>query len=56
MLGESYGKWMDGVHVVFGQVVGDESLDVLRRIEHDFGTLNGEPSAKLTIFSCGIES
>lgn len=42
--------WLDGVHVVFGQVV--EGLDVVRKMEK-VGSKSGETSSKVTISDCG---
>lgn len=46
--------WMDGVFVVIGKVIeGENGTDVLRKIESEYGTADGEPSAKLFIHACG---
>lgn len=42
--------WLDGKHVVFGEVV--EGLDVVRKIE-TFGTRSGATTAKIVIVDCG---
>ncbi|XP_051250314.1 peptidyl-prolyl cis-trans isomerase A [Dicentrarchus labrax] len=42
--------WLDGKHVVFGQVV--EGLDVVRKMEAA-GSQNGKTSAKIAIADCG---
>lgn len=42
--------WLDGVHVVFGQVV--EGLDIVKKMEH-VGTKSGHPTQKVTIADCG---
>lgn len=42
--------WLDGVHVVFGQVV--EGLDILRKMEN-VGSKSGACSQKVTIVDCG---
>jgi cyclophilin family peptidyl-prolyl cis-trans isomerase len=44
-------SFLDGLHVVFGQVV--EGLDVLRSIEDEVGTLNRIPSKPVVIADCG---
>lgn len=43
-------EWLDGKHVVFGQVV--EGLDVVRKMEA-VGSNSGNPSKKVTIKNCG---
>ncbi|XP_071377498.1 peptidyl-prolyl cis-trans isomerase-like [Centroberyx affinis] len=42
--------WLDGKHVVFGQVV--DGMDVMEKVE-TFGSESGETSAKITIADCG---
>ncbi|XP_004072879.3 peptidyl-prolyl cis-trans isomerase [Oryzias latipes] len=42
--------WLDGKHVVFGQVV--EGMDVVRKME-SLGSQSGKTSAKITIANCG---
>ncbi|KAM0680312.1 Peptidyl-prolyl cis-trans isomerase-like 1 [Glugoides intestinalis] len=42
--------WLDGHHVVFGNVVS--GMDVVSKIE-SYGSQNGTPKAKITIFECG---
>lgn len=42
--------WLDGVHVVFGQVI--EGLDIVQKMEN-VGTKNGNPTQKVTIVDCG---
>ncbi|KAJ0229972.1 Peptidyl-prolyl cis-trans isomerase CYP18-3 [Hirschfeldia incana] len=42
--------WLDGKHVVFGQVV--EGLDVVRAIEK-VGSSSGKPSKQVVIADCG---
>jgi len=41
--------WLDGKHVVFGQVIGNMKL--VQKIE-SFGNLSGRPSKKITITGC----
>jgi len=42
--------WLDGKHVVFGQVC--EGMDVVKKIE-GFGSQSGKTSKKITIKACG---
>ena len=42
--------WLDGKHVVFGQVV--EGLEIVRKME-DVGSKSGKPREKVTIVDCG---
>lgn len=42
--------WLDGVHVVFGQVI--EGMGVVRKMEA-VGSKSGTPSQKVTIVDCG---
>ena len=42
--------WLDGAHVVFGQVI--EGLDVMRKMEN-CGSKGGTCSQKVTIVECG---
>jgi cyclophilin family peptidyl-prolyl cis-trans isomerase len=42
--------WLDGKHVVFGEVV--EGLDLVKTIE-SYGTQNGKPKASITIAQSG---
>ena len=42
--------WLDGKHVVFGQVV--EGMDVVYRVE-SFGSQSGKTSKKIIIADCG---
>ena len=43
-------QWLDGKHVVFGQVV--EGMEVVKKIE-SFGSQTGKTSRKITISDCG---
>ncbi|ESP03333.1 hypothetical protein LOTGIDRAFT_205061 [Lottia gigantea] len=42
--------WLDGKHVVFGQVI--EGMNVVRKME-TFGTKGGNPTERVTISQCG---
>ncbi|KAI0746958.1 cyclophilin [Daedaleopsis nitida] len=43
-------SWLDGAHVVFGEVV--EGLDLVKKIE-SLGSASGTPKAKITIANSG---
>ncbi|KIY52500.1 hypothetical protein FISHEDRAFT_55992 [Fistulina hepatica ATCC 64428] len=43
-------SWLNGRHVVFGEVV--EGMDVVKAIENE-GTPGGRPNSKVTVTSCG---
>merc|ERR1712087_529033 len=43
-------QWLDGKHVVFGQVVG--GMDVVKKVE-SFGSQSGKTSKKITVADCG---
>ena len=43
-------QWLDGKHVVFGQVV--EGMDVVKKIE-SFGSQSGKTTKKIIIADCG---
>lgn len=44
--------WLDGKHVVFGQVADKDSLNVVKKIEA-VGSSNGATSKKVVISDCG---
>jgi cyclophilin family peptidyl-prolyl cis-trans isomerase len=44
--------WLDGAHVVFGAVKGDDSMAVVRAIEK-VGSPSGKTSAKVVVENCG---
>jgi cyclophilin family peptidyl-prolyl cis-trans isomerase len=46
-------KWLDGKHTVFGKVMDDESLLVVKNVEA-FGTADGTPGERITITDCGV--
>ncbi|KAK7135424.1 hypothetical protein R3I94_014176 [Phoxinus phoxinus] len=43
-------SWLDGKHVVFGQVV--EGLEIIKKVE-GYGSSSGKTSAKIVIANCG---
>jgi len=43
-------SWLDGKHVVFGNVL--EGMDVVQKME-SVGSFTGQPSKKVTIIDCG---
>lgn len=45
--------WMDGQNVAFGRLYGDQSLAVLRTIEHTPTRAGGEPALRVRIMECG---
>lgn len=46
-------SWLDGKHVVFGEVADQESLDLVTKIE-GFGSQSGRTKAKITIAASGV--
>lgn len=45
-------SWLDGKHVVFGEVDNQESMDLVKKIEA-LGSQSGRPQAKITIADSG---
>jgi len=45
-------SWLDGKHVVFGEVADEASLAIVKKIE-SLGSQSGRPSAKVTISAAG---
>ncbi|MGW5169821.1 peptidylprolyl isomerase [Streptomyces nodosus] len=45
-------SWLDGKHVVFGEVADAEGMDLVKKIEA-LGSSNGRTSAKITIAESG---
>ncbi|XP_023237796.1 peptidyl-prolyl cis-trans isomerase A-like [Centruroides sculpturatus] len=43
-------EWLDGKHVVFGQVVS--GMEIVKKME-DCGSKTGKPTAKVVISNCG---
>ncbi|GAA3479238.1 MULTISPECIES: peptidylprolyl isomerase [Streptomyces] len=46
-------SWLDGKHVVFGEVDGEESMDLVKKIE-SYGSQSGKTRAKVTIADSGV--
>ncbi|WNI32982.1 peptidylprolyl isomerase [Streptomyces sp. ITFR-6] len=46
-------SWLDGKHVVFGEVADQESMDLVTKIE-GLGTQSGRTKAKVTIADSGV--
>lgn len=44
--------WLDGKHVVFGEVADEDSLKLVQKIE-SYGSQSGRPSAKIQIAASG---
>eukprot|EP01056_Protomagalhaensia_sp_Gyna25_P005730 Protomagalhaensia_sp_Gyna_25__5729@NODE_824_length_2548_cov_1101_235153_g649_i0_p2_GENE_NODE_824_length_2548_cov_1101_235153_g649_i0NODE_824_length_2548_cov_1101_235153_g649_i0_p2_ORF_typecomplete_len169_score31_64Pro_isomerase/PF00160_21/6_2e58_NODE_824_length_2548_cov_1101_235153_g649_i06851191 len=48
-------KWLDGKHVVFGEVADEESMALVKKIEA-CGTNSGTPTKLVKIADCGADS
>ncbi|OXB71640.1 UNVERIFIED_CONTAM: hypothetical protein H355_001086 [Colinus virginianus] len=46
-------SWLDGKHVVFGQVLGSDSMQVVRKIEHVTVDGSNKPRVPVAITQCG---
>ncbi|MEY9837512.1 peptidylprolyl isomerase [Streptacidiphilus sp. EB103A] len=46
-------NWLDGKHVVFGEVADQQSLDLVTKIE-GYGSQSGRTKAKITIADSGV--
>jgi len=46
---------LTGKYVCFGQVVGEDGIDILRKIEERFASPDGKPREKVWISECGLE-
>uniref|UniRef100_A0A915EPL7 Peptidyl-prolyl cis-trans isomerase n=1 Tax=Ditylenchus dipsaci TaxID=166011 RepID=A0A915EPL7_9BILA len=44
--------WLDGKHVVFGKVFGEDGIDLVRKIEKE-GSDGGTPKSDVVITDCG---
>lgn len=44
--------WLDGKHVVFGRLIGENTLDLLKKLE-SYGSKDGKVSASVVIANCG---
>ncbi|CAF9903537.1 MAG: heme binding [Gomphillus americanus] len=47
-------SWLDGKHVVFGEVADPDSMKVVKKIE-SYGSGSGKPSKTITIVDAGAE-
>lgn len=47
-----HNQWYRMQHVVFGEVIGGE--DVIKRIESEAGSADGDPVKPVTITDCGV--
>jgi cyclophilin family peptidyl-prolyl cis-trans isomerase len=45
--------WLDGKHVVFGEVADQQSMDLVTKIE-GYGSQSGRTKAKITIADSGV--
>ncbi|MBB4717696.1 MULTISPECIES: peptidylprolyl isomerase [Streptomyces] len=46
-------SWLDGKHVVFGEVADESSMELVRKIE-SYGSRSGRTSATITIADSGV--
>lgn len=44
--------WLDGKHVVFGKVIGENALELVKKME-SYGSKEGKVSATIVIANCG---
>lgn len=47
-------SWLDGAHVVFGEVADEDSMKIVKQIEK-LGSQNGKTKGTITISDCGAD-